>query len=108
MNEALADLVKITVIATGFQRDTLPAIRRKDGREAPTPMPEPVHYDSAPPRFAEPEPVFAEELLPEVAAASEPAPEPAATSEHPVLEEDRRLSDLEVPAFLRRERKLFQ
>ena len=36
MNETLADQVKITVIATGFQRDTLPAIqRKKDGRDLP-------------------------------------------------------------------------
>ena len=34
MNEAMGDEVKITVIATGFQRENLPAIERKGARAA--------------------------------------------------------------------------
>src|SRR5271155_1436789 len=45
MNEAMGDEVKITVIATGFERDNLPTIARKDSR---LPISEPV---AAPPQM---------------------------------------------------------
>ncbi len=106
MNESLADQVKITVIATGFQRDTLPAIqRKKDGRDLP--IPEPVAFDPkpipAPALTPEPEPSmeFAQEIADSIELETPP-------QETPLVEEERRMADLEVPAFLRRERKLFQ
>ncbi len=39
MNEAMGDEVKITVIATGFQRENLPAISRKSRTESPVMQP---------------------------------------------------------------------
>src|SRR5271166_2490503 len=93
-NEAMKDEVKITVIATGFQRDTLPHLLRKGEvleaahampglPAAPVPEPEPV-----------PEPVA-------VAARTPAAP-------LPVVEEEPPIHDLDVPAFLRRDRRLYQ
>src|SRR5580698_9562177 len=38
MNESMGDEVKITVIATGFQRENLPAIERKSSRGAAVPV----------------------------------------------------------------------
>src|SRR5215469_1780346 len=63
MNESMEDEVKITVIATGFQRENLPVIERKAPRPAapePAPVrqmeaPEPIHVE--PPA---PEPVYEE------------------------------------------------
>src|SRR5271155_5676311 len=63
LNEAMGDEVKITVIATGFQRENLPAIERKHSRAhavsqasapvAPVPQldlpePEPVYVEAVP------------------------------------------------------------
>jgi cell division protein FtsZ len=95
MNESLKDEVKITVIATGFQRDTLPLPNRKGETRStvsfPVPAPEPAPV-------AMPEPVI-EEAVVEV-IEPEAVPEPVA--------EQPQAPDLEVPAFLRRDRKLFQ
>ena len=87
MNEAMCDDVKITVIATGFMRESLPAIERKGSRVAepvaapPVPQmePEPVHVEVAP------EPVHEE-------------PAPVAANGHDTTPFD----DLDVPAILRR------
>jgi cell division protein FtsZ len=106
LNEGMTDKVKITVIATGFQRENLPSIvprgaisvRTVDRPAAtvpilqPAPAPEPVAVSD---RVSEPEPVAA-------AAPPEPAPQPAAPPPPP-------MDDFETPAFLRRgERRLFQ
>src|SRR5579875_1488773 len=64
LNESMGDQVKITVIATGFQRENLPAIERKPSRPA-----------AAEPAPAPPEPAF---------------------------------DDLDVPAILRRDRRMIQ
>src|SRR5579885_1119761 len=96
MNELMGSEVKITVIATGFERESLPAFERKGARIADAaPAPAPV--------YAEPEPA-------PVAAAAAEAPE-----EEPVLEEapaavaaaanghdSQIFEDLDVPAILRR------
>lgn len=96
MNELMGSEVKITVIATGFERESLPAFERKGARIADAaPAPAPV--------YAEPEPA-------PVAAAAADAPE-----EEPVLEEapaavaaaanghdSQIFEDLDVPAILRR------
>jgi cell division protein FtsZ len=93
LNEAMQDEVKVTVIATGFQRDNLPAIVRT-GTSARD-----LSVSTRPfiPEFEEPAaPAVREEPV------AQPEPVPAAMSE----EEMR--NDLEMPAFLRRERRLFQ
>ena len=95
MNESLDDEVKITVIATGFQRDTLPEVvsRRWTEPVIVAPPPEPA-YEAVPPVAApEPEPAFV--------AAAEPEPEPV--RDEPVL-----MNDLDMPAVLRRNRQIFQ
>jgi cell division protein FtsZ len=100
MNEAMADEVKITVIATGFQRANLPAIERKatvgddrfsDGNSASRPLvfDEPFRQRSEP------------DSTPAVAAAEDDEQVEATPAEEPK-------DDLEMPAFLRRERRLFQ
>jgi cell division protein FtsZ len=104
LNEAMGEEVKITVIATGFERENLPAIERRQrtasvapvvaAPETPhveTPAPEPVYAEPA----AEPEPVYEE---PPVAAASA-----AVANGHEAL-----FDDLEVPAILRRDRRNIQ
>src|SRR5271168_316048 len=70
LNEAMGEEVKITVIATGFQRENLPAIERKQSRAQAVPQPppsipapqmdlpepEPIRVEAVP----EPEPVYYE------------------------------------------------
>lgn len=99
MNESMADEVKITVIATGFERPNLPEIERKPRRAEPRivapPEPEPVPEPEPEP---EPEPV-AEEI---------PRPEPGPPPQAEPPEAPSPYDDLETPAILRRERRLFQ
>jgi cell division protein FtsZ len=117
MNESMEDEVKITVIATGFQRENLTQL---DRRSSPiivnTVTVTPVPVQVAPVVTPVMEPVY-EELKPdyffEQAVEPEPEPEPPApqvTAEPPApaKQEDPALNDLETPAFLRRERRLFQ
>ena len=101
MNEAMKDAVKITVIATGFQRDSLPPLSRR----APAVIAESFMPEPAPPP---PAPV----LEPVLAASSffhetPPAPPPPAA---PEMEEPEPVAaeDIEIPAFMRRERRLYQ
>jgi cell division protein FtsZ len=106
MNEAMGEEVKITVIATGFERENLPAIERKSSHAAmgapgmpaapmepppqmEIPAPEPVYADAA----AEPEPVYEE---PQMSM-------PATANGHDAL-----FDDLDVPAILRRDRRNIQ
>src|SRR5438105_4421287 len=97
LNESMKDEVKITVIATGFQRDNLPVLssRRTESMESMMPMP------AAPPPAPVMEPVMTNDslfrdmtLTPPMPEIPEPAPAP--------------MDDLEVPAFMRRERRLYQ
>jgi cell division protein FtsZ len=91
MNEAAGDEVKITVIATGFEREHLPELnRRTEATAGFQPMAPPL------PRVSEPEPVF--DSSPLFQTTKPAAPE---VEEAPV-------PDLEVPAYLRRERRLYQ
>ena len=91
LDEAMEDEVKITVIATGFEREHLPEInRRTDMNAGFQAVPPPL------PRMPEPEPVF--EASP-IFATQESVPPPP--QEEPV-------PDIEVPAYLRRERRLYQ
>jgi cell division protein FtsZ len=89
MNESLADAVKITVIATGFQPENSPVPERRTTAV-------PVIKVVRPP---EPEPVFEVEQVPII----EPEPAPALIAESdPVLDMD----DLDTPAYLRQGRLL--
>lgn len=108
MNELMDDEVKITVIATGFQRDTLPEIsRRTAARVEPEPaaqmVPSVHHTETAAPAPIEPEHVqmeIAVEAAPELDPQSIPPPAP---KEEPMI-----LNDLDLPAVLRRNRQLYQ
>ena len=87
MDDKMEDRVKITVIATGFQRDGLPEIDRRNPHFPFTPMNSP---DAATPPAHEPE------LEPVIAAPAESAEEAA-----PV-------DDYDMPAILRKQRRLVQ
>ncbi len=95
LDEKMDRDVKITVIATGFQRDSLPEIDRRNPH-----FPFTVTNTFEPARPAqsqpepEPEPVIAVGPPPETAAASEPEPMP--------------MDDYETPAFLRKQRRMVQ
>lgn len=113
LDEDMGDEVKITVIATGFQRENLPRIERRTVKtEAVTLPPPPAPLDAAQwIEDAEPaivDPVLAEGPAPEpvheepvpmtmAAAAMAPAASPAET--------DPLFDDLEVPAILRSRRR---
>ncbi|MBL0159740.1 MAG: cell division protein FtsZ [Bryobacterales bacterium] len=142
-DENLDDEVKITVIATGFQRDDMPVVEtvqvRGTRQSAPhvleaTPVPATVLAATpaveAEPAFGFAEPEFAwrpasseqmeagneEEVTLDLDFESEPydghpdsAPAPPPISSADPVEEDAfSLDDLDTPAILRRERKLFQ
>jgi cell division protein FtsZ len=93
MDERMGSDVKVTVIATGFQRDSLPEIDRR-GSHFPfssTIAPEVTTMPAPPPAPAyvpEPEPLIA------------PEPEPA-VAEQDLLADD----DYEMPAILRKQRR---
>ncbi len=93
LDEKMGSEVKITVIATGFQRDTLPEIDRRNPHFPFTigTTPEPV-----PVKFHEPEPA-------PVIFMHEPAPEP-----HPVAEDTPPIDDYDTPAILRKQRRMVQ
>jgi cell division protein FtsZ len=97
LNDAMQDEVKITVIATGFQRDNLPAIVRNSLTSARD-----VSVSTRPfmPELGE----TSQALIPapREETVAQPEPVPAAISDDEVR------NDLEMPAFLRRERRLFQ
>jgi cell division protein FtsZ len=99
LNESMKDEVKITVIATGFQRDNLPQLaRRMTVGGAESLMPEAAFPPPAPVM----EPVMSSGPL--FRDMSPPPPPAPAVEEPPQVPVD----DLEVPAFLRRERRLYQ
>ena len=96
VNESMKDEVKITVIATGFQRENLPQLARRAVAAVDAVMPEPAPPPPPPAPVQAPVP----ELFRDLPPAPPPAPEPA--HELPISD------DLEVPAFMRRERRLYQ
>ena len=91
---AMGDQVKITVIATGFERDTLPAILRKNQAAAI-----PVAQHVAPPVPVEnrPEPAHVETAHPIEEEVPAQAPTQATNGAPGPM-----LDDIEVPAILRR------
>jgi cell division protein FtsZ len=95
LDEAMGEEVKITVIATGFVRENLPRIERRGAPvEVATAPPEPVNEEPEPA-----EPVHEEAPMTMAAGATNGAPNGAA---EPTFD------DLEVPAILRRERRMVQ
>jgi cell division protein FtsZ len=113
MNESLKDTVKITVIATGFQRDNLPQLaRRATASASVSSMPEPIVFENlppSPPPAPPPAPVTEPLFTSGLSGASSffrdlpPEPEPEPIAADPVT-----VDDLEVPAFMRRDRRLYQ
>jgi cell division protein FtsZ len=114
LNETMGEEVKITVIATGFERENLPTIERKKGpAEA---VAAPAHV---PQQMEIPEPVQMEAATPDVAPEAElvqgePAPAEsapmtmAATANTPAPPAAPLFDDLDVPAILRRDRRFVQ
>ena len=106
LNEAMGEEVKITVIATGFERENLPTIDRRGHRAAAAVVvAEPVEPVPSPQMelpAAEPEPVYAEPAYEEP-----PAVMAAATNGHHETPEPL-FDDLDVPAILRRDRRMVQ
>jgi cell division protein FtsZ len=90
MDESMGDRVKITVIATGFQRDSLPEIDRRNPHFPFTmaTTPAPLHSEPVEPA---PEP----EIVVQAAAPHEP-------------EEQGPADDYDTPAFLRRQKRMLQ
>jgi cell division protein FtsZ len=113
MDESMNDEVKITVIATGFERDSLPSIRRtpsKTRAASATAASAPYTMDrneiEAPPLFEEHQ-VTAEPLAVAADESGPPAAEPpplsraaAAAAAMPAIEQV--IDELDVPAILRR------
>ena len=107
LNEAMDDQVKITVLATGFQRSNLPAIDRGAGVQ------EGRMISSAPQRqIAQDNPPIFSRRDDEPIVQHQPGEQHddaiAATATVVTKEEDQPKNDLDMPAFLRRERRLFQ
>ena len=115
INESLEDEVRITVIATGFERDNLPHLTRRSAeittRLNPARIPE---HEPEPELELQPRSIWSQPMA-EIAPAPEPEPEvayedpahhlppPPASTPSQV-----HLTDLDVPAFLRRDRRLYQ
>lgn len=103
-NESMGDQVKITVIATGFQRETLPQLNRRHNALPAVP---------AAPFYRAPDAVYEPEIAVEssngieeyvqVPRAEEPPPPPQPVSPQPKVQ----VNDLDVPAFLRRDRRYY-
>jgi cell division protein FtsZ len=115
LNEAMTEEVKITVIATGFQRENLPAIHRRV-RGAETGSQAPAQRDYAP-TAEPPQPVMAEPAaspLPQEADPESPSeqPLPAMAASAGAASQGTRTSDLfddlDLPAILRRDRRFVQ
>ncbi len=107
MADGMEDKVKVTVIATGFERENLPVINRAGARMAAS---------SEPPRVAAAAASLAASVSVPVPGSEAPSlpPEPAAAAaqeeapEDPAIEAPIGLDDLDVPAFLQRDRRYYQ
>ncbi len=120
VDDNMADEVKVTVIATGFQRENLPVIQRKTtSTDVPAPPPvlkmTPVEVPPAPVAQAAPEieeaPLseIAEDEFEEVVIEDEPSHAMAAAANAPPPRvnghTEPMFDELEVPAILRRDRR---
>jgi len=101
MNESMGEEVKITVIATGFERESLPMIERRvrqsESIVIETPMVMAASAGVMSNAFESFDPPAPEPII-----MMEPEPEPV----HEVPAEE--VDDFEMPAFLKRDRRLFQ
>jgi len=107
LDDNLDDEVKVTVIATGFERTSVADAPRRASYEPlfePRQIPAPEQSEPAVAAASQPFPFDAEQVV-------IPEPEAAPMAAAPMtaaMEEPPKLDDLETPAFLRRERRLFQ
>jgi len=107
LNEAMGEEVKITVIATGFERENLPTIERKRSAAeiAATPAPEPA------PATMQMDLPEAEPILVEANPEADPEEAPltmAASANGSSAPAAQLYDDLDVPAILRRDRRFVQ
>lgn len=118
LNESMEDQVKITVIATGFERENLVQLDRHSATASTTVAPEPVP-PPAPAIPSDPVTVYEEvyasaiqeapvDTPPPVAEVEEVPPEPIPEPPQVVTSDELSLNDLDTPAYIRRERRLFQ
>jgi len=107
VDENMGDQVKVTVLATGFQRESLPAIHRRGTAVSAEPKriaePEPVHGVFAAQAEAEPE----YDEVPEV-ETDEQEPQSFMAAASSGAQRPESFDDLDVPAILRRSRKFLQ
>jgi cell division protein FtsZ len=114
LNEAMGEEVKITVIATGFQRANLPLIDRgssvNEGRMISGPPSMLSHSERSAmvteSAGADMGPIIMPPISEQPMASMESIPATATVLEAKAEEQTK--NDLEMPAFLRRERRLFQ
>jgi cell division protein FtsZ len=106
MDEEMGEEVKITVIATGFVRENLPRIERRGAHVESDPAPAPVAAAPPEPVYEEPEP--AEPLYEEAPMTMAAGVTNGATSGAANGSTEPMFDDLEVPAILRRERRMVQ
>jgi cell division protein FtsZ len=114
LDESLDDEVKITVLATGFQRAGLPALRSSHTSDQVLERATEPRYISA--SAPEPDPferreevVEITEQIPEIVTDEEVAVAATASAPaNPAPQSEEAKNDLELPAFMRRERRLFQ
>jgi hypothetical protein len=118
LNEEMGDEVKVTVIATGFSREGAEPPRKVEVPRAAKPVLAPVIVHEPEP---EPQAVpVRTEILYSAVIEAEPVefepqhpiaphvPEPAPIVMEPMVMETQPLNDYDTPAFLRRNRRLFQ
>jgi cell division protein FtsZ len=91
LDESMGDSVKITVIATGFQRDSLPEIERRSSHFPFTVATTPEYPPHAPAENHE-----------------QPVPVPPVMEAEPEFEESITGDDYETPAILRKQRRMVQ
>jgi cell division protein FtsZ len=103
LNEAMGEEVKITVIATGFERENLPAIeRKKSPAEVAAASAQMEMHESEREAEPVPEPAYFVELAPPEPAPLTMAATASAPPAAPLFDE------LDVPAILRRDRRFVQ
>ena len=114
VDEEMGDEVKMTVIATGFERENLPAIQRRaragEQATAPVQMPPPMPEIPVQPAM-EFDSLFeggAEEAAAEDPTEAGPGMTMAASASAPANGSGTLIEDLDVPAILRRDRRFLQ
>ena len=101
MDERMGNDVKVTVIATGFQRDSLPEIDRRGGHFPFSPTIGAEVSTMPPPPPPQPEPAYAPETEPFRPIAVAEAELDPALAQQELLAED----DYDMPALTRKQRR---